>query len=118
MEKFLFILNHGLEDPTRATRAFQFAKVAKEKGHEVNVFLVDDAVSFAISGMADNVKAPTGDSAKQYLDYLIEQKVPFHVCTPCARTRLIKEEQFIDGAKLSTASNLIDLAAESKVLTF
>ncbi|WP_407309268.1 DsrE family protein [Desulfosporosinus sp. SB140] len=118
MEKFLFVLSRGLEDPVRATRAFQLAKVAKEKGHEVNIFLVDDAVSYAILGLADSVMAPTGDNAKQYLDYLVSQNVPFFVCTPCARTRLFGEDQFIEGAKLSTAGHLIDLAAESKVFSF
>lgn len=118
MEKFLFVLSRGLEDPTRATRAFQLAKVAKEKGHEVTIFLVDDAVAYAILGLADNVKAPTGDAAKPYIDYLIEQNVTFHICTPCVRTRLYSEDEFIKGAKLSTAPNLIDLATEAKVFTF
>jgi predicted peroxiredoxin len=118
LEKFLFVLSRGLEDPVRATRAFQLAKVAKEKGHEVNIFLVDDAVSYAILGLADSVMAPTGDNAKQYLDYLVNQNVPFYICTPCARTRLFGEDQFIKGAKLSTAAQLIDLAAESKVFSF
>lgn len=40
MAKFLFVLSRGLEDPTRATRAFQLAKVAKAKNHEVHVFLL------------------------------------------------------------------------------
>ena len=117
MEKFLFVLSRGLEDPTRATRAFQLAKVAKEKGHEVNIFLVDDAVVYAVLGLADNVKAPTGDAAKPYLDYLVENKVSFYICTPCARTRLYSEDEFIGGAKLSTAAHLVDLATESKVFT-
>lgn len=118
MEKFLFVLSRGLEDPTRATRAFQLAKVAKEKGHDVNIFLVDDAVAYAVLGLADNVKAPTGDAAKPYIDYLIEQNVTFYICTPCARTRLYSEEEYIKGAQLSTAPQLIDLAAQAKVFTF
>lgn len=118
MEKFLFVLSRGLEDPVRATRAFQLAKVAKEKGHEVSIFLVDDAVAYGVLGLADNVKAPTGDEAKAYLDYLVEQKVAFYICTPCARYRLFGEDEFIQGAKLSTAAQLIDLAAEAKVFTF
>ena len=118
MEKFLFVLSRGLEDPTHATRALHLAKVAKEKGHEVNIFLVDDAVVYAILGLADNVKAPTGDEAKPYIDYLVEQKVAFYVCTPCARFRLYSEDDFIAGAKLATAGQLIDLATEAKVFTF
>jgi predicted peroxiredoxin len=94
------------------------AKVAKEKDYEVNFFLVDDGAYYAVIGMADNVKAPTGDSIKDYLDYLTANKVPFYVCTPCARSRQVDEEDFIEGARLATAGQLIDMAAQSKVFTF
>ena len=79
MEKFLFVLTRGLEDPTRVTRVFQLAKVAKEKGNDVNVFLTDDAVYLAKPGMVDQVKAPTGDEAATYFSYLVENKVPIYV---------------------------------------
>ena len=79
MAKFLFVLTRGTEDPTRVTRTFQLAKVAKEKGNEVNVFLTDDAVVFAKSGMIDNVVAPTGDEAGTHFYYLVENKVPIYI---------------------------------------
>ena len=79
MGKFLFAMTRGVEDPTRVTRALQLAKVAKEQGHDVNVFLTDDAVVIAKPGMVDQVKAPTGDEAKPYLDFLIDKEVPIYV---------------------------------------
>jgi len=79
MGKFLFVMTRGIEDPTRVTRALQLAKVAKEQGHDVNIFLTDDAVVIAKPGMVDQVKAPTGDEAKPYLDFLIEKEVPIYV---------------------------------------
>ena len=79
MGKFLFLLTRGLEDPTRVTRTFQLAKAAKETGHEVNIFLTDDAVLLAKRGMLDNVVAPTGDEAGSHFYYLIENKVPIFV---------------------------------------
>ena len=79
MEKFLFVLTRGLEDPTRVTRVFQLAKVAKEDGNSVAVFLTDDAVLLAKPGMADYVAAPTGDEAVTYLSDLIKNEVPFYV---------------------------------------
>lgn len=79
MQKFLFILTRGLEDPTRVTRTFQLAKAAKEEGHEVNLFLTDDAVVFAKPEMVNNVVAPTGDEAGTHLHFLIENKVPIYV---------------------------------------
>jgi predicted peroxiredoxin len=79
MGRFLFVMTRGLEDPTRVTRALQLAKVAKEQDHDVNLFLTDDAVVLAKPSMADQVKAPTGDEAKSYLDFLIDKAVPIYV---------------------------------------
>jgi predicted peroxiredoxin len=79
MRKFLFVLTRGLEDPTRVTRALQLAKVAREQGNEVSLFLTDDAVVLAKPGMVDHVKAPTGDEAKPYFQFLVEKGVPIFV---------------------------------------
>ena len=79
MGKFLFILTRGLEDPTRVTRALQLAKAAKETGHNVNLFLTDDAVLVVKKGMADNIVAPTGDEAGSHLQFLIQNKVPIYI---------------------------------------
>ena len=66
MSKFLFVLTRGPEDPTRAVRCFQFAKIAADKGHDVTVFLVDDAVYFTNLSLTERVKAPTGDELLTY----------------------------------------------------
>jgi len=79
MGNFLFLITRGIEDRTRVTRALQLAKVAKEKGNEVNLFLTDDAVMIVKTGMIDNVVAPTGDEAVSHYQYLLENKVPIYV---------------------------------------
>lgn len=79
MGKFLFALTRGLEDPTRVTRTLQLAKVAKEKGSDVNIFLTDDAVLLAKPGMVDHIKAPTGDEARTYFSFLVDSKVSIYV---------------------------------------
>ncbi|HTZ19063.1 MAG TPA: DsrE family protein [Dissulfurispiraceae bacterium] len=118
MAKFLFVLNRGMDDPVRATRCIHLSKVAKESGHDVNVFLVDDGVNIARIGMADNMKSPTGDELKPLLDAITKAGVPILVCTPCANARHMGEEDLIAGARFEKATLLISLAAESKVLTF
>lgn len=118
MAKFLFVLSRGLEDPTRAVRCFQFAKLAKEEGHEVVVFLIDDGAVFARLGASEQVKAPTGDELKPYLDYLVEHETPILVCTPCANSRLLDPAEFVPGARLETGKTLIALAQDHQVFTF
>jgi sulfur relay (sulfurtransferase) complex TusBCD TusD component (DsrE family) len=80
MEKFLFIISKGFEKAGAATRAFQFAKIAREKGHQVMVFLVDDAISWAQFGMAESAKAITGEEMKPLIDYLLKNDAEVIAC--------------------------------------
>jgi predicted peroxiredoxin len=80
MSKMLFIISNGFEKAGRATRAFQFAKVAKEKGHEVKVFLIDDAVHWAQLGMAEGARAVTGEEMKPLMDFLVEKGASIYAC--------------------------------------
>jgi uncharacterized protein involved in oxidation of intracellular sulfur len=68
----LYIISNGFEKVGRATRAFQFAKIAKEKGHEVKVFLIDDAIHWAQLGMAEGGRASTGEEMKPFIDFLLQ----------------------------------------------
>jgi predicted peroxiredoxin len=80
MSKMLFVISNGFEKAGRATRAFQFAKVAREKGHEVKVFLVDDAIHWAQFGMAEGARASTGEEMKPFIDYLVQNNTEIIAC--------------------------------------
>ncbi len=118
MAKFLFVLSRGPEDPIRAVRCFQFAKIAADKGHEVTVFLVDDAVYFTNMSLMERVKAPTGDEMNGYWKFLVEKQAKILVCKPCAETRLIGADDLPPGCEIGTGVTLIDLAVDSKVFSF
>ena len=77
MANFLFVLSKN--DNEAATRCFQFSKIAHSKGHQVNLFLVDDGVYWADSGRDFDQKTLTGDAPNDYLPYLVEQSVPIGV---------------------------------------
>ena len=98
MAKFLFVLSRGMDDPVRATRCIHLAKVAKEEGHEVRVFLIDDGVLIAKIGKVDNMRSPAGDELNTLLDHLIKDAVPILVCTACATARHRGQEDLITSA--------------------
>ena len=77
MADFLFVLSQDSLD--KATRCFQFAKIAHGKGHKVNIFFVDDGVTWADSTRDLTVKTTTGDTPNDYLPYLVEHEVPIGV---------------------------------------
>lgn len=119
-QKLLFVLSKGFEKAGGATRAIQFATIAAEKGHHVEVFLIDDAIHWAQLGMAEGIRSSTGEHMKELVDKLIEKKTLVHVCKACADKRLVSPDDLIEGAKISGAPVLVDMMAnpEYKVFTF
>jgi len=77
MTNFLFVLSQ--DDNQKATRCYQFAKIAHSKSHKVNVFLIDDGVLWADSSKDFNIKTPTGDCPDDYLTYLVENDISIGV---------------------------------------
>ena len=118
MAKFLFILGSGLGDANSPTRCFQFAQVAHQEGHEVAIFLIDEGVVLARKGITQNIVAPTGEEMDLAMEYILANKIPIYVCTPCAKTRGVTEDVMVEGSEYAIAKKLIELAAESKVFNF
>lgn len=116
MANFLFVLRSNKNE--KATRCFQFAKIAHSKDHKVNIFLIDSGVDWAIKGKDGSEKTTTGDCVNDYLPYLIENEIPTGVCTPCAKNRNLDEAQFNSNMVLDGGPHLIDMAAEAKVFNF
>ena len=107
----------GTDNPNRATRAIHLATVAHKQGKNVTLFLLDEAVYLAKKGLLDNVRAATGDIADDLMTYLQAKNVPVIACTPCAKARGISEDDLIEGARMGTAVELINLACDAAVIS-
>ena len=77
MGDFLFVLSQ--DDNEAATRCFQLAQIAHSKGHQTNLFFINDGVNWANSERDFKVKTKTGDCSDDYLSYLVENQVPIGV---------------------------------------
>lgn len=120
MQKFLFIMSKGFEKAGSAVRAMQFASIMAQQGHPVVVFLIDDSIHWAQLGMAEGIRAATGEHMKDLIDGLMDAKAPIHVCKACADKRLIGPDDLIEGAVISPAPVLVNMMAspDYKVFTF
>jgi len=118
--KLLFVISKGFEKSGGATRAMQFAAIAAEEGHHVEVFLIDDAIHWAQLGMAEGIRSSTGEHMKDLLDQLVGTKTTIHVCKACADKRLVSPDDLVDGSIISGAPVLVHMMADPhyKVFTF
>ncbi|SMC26628.1 uncharacterized protein involved in oxidation of intracellular sulfur [Desulfacinum hydrothermale DSM 13146] len=119
-QKICFVISKGFERSGGATRAFQFAALSVEAGHQVEIFLIDDAIHWAQLGMAEGIRSSTGEHMKDLLDILVAKKTPIHVCKACANKRLISPDDLIESAQISGAPVLVDRIGDPtcKVIIF
>ena len=112
--KLLFILTKGLEKAGAAIRALQIAALTAAQGHQVEVFLLDEAVQWA-----RGIKAG-GEGLQDYLDMLKARENPVLVCTACAEKRLITQKDLMEGTAMATMPTLVEKIAspDYKILTF
>lgn len=116
-DNVLITIACGTDNPNRATRGLFLAAMAQKKGKNVTVFLLDEAVYLARKGATENLKAATGDSADDSMAHLQAHEVPILVCTPCAKSRFIEEDDLADCCRMATAGELIDLACDAATIS-
>jgi hypothetical protein len=71
----------------------------------------------AKEGIITHVRAATGDLADDQLAYLQAHDVPILVCTPCAKARQIKEEGLIEGSRMATAAEFINMSCDAAAIS-
>jgi predicted peroxiredoxin len=116
-EHVVITLSCGTDNPNRSTRAIHLATIAHKEGKKTTLFLLDEGVYVAKKGLADNLRAATGDVADDLIAYLQAHEVPILVCTPCAKARRIEAQDLIEGARMATAAELIQMSCEAAVIS-
>jgi len=69
----------GSGDPTQATFPFHHAKAFAEAGHQVQVFLLGEAVSLMRTVVANSVVPVGWAPLSEALASVVERRVPIHV---------------------------------------
>jgi uncharacterized protein involved in oxidation of intracellular sulfur len=97
--QFIISGSRGTDDPTMATLPFMAAKVAREQGHDVILFLWNEAVTLARPGVGDNLVGVNLPPLKDLLDMIQAAGIPVWVCGACAMARKVAEPDLIQGGQ-------------------
>lgn len=116
--KFGILINEGPYQHQSSDTAYQFAKAALAKGHQIyRVFFYNDGVNNA-TRLTDppqddrNIVARWSDLAK-------EHKIDLVVCVAAALRRGIREENLAPGFRISGLGQLIQVGIEAdRLVTF
>ena len=104
--------SRGTDDPTMATLPFMAAKTAKEQGHDVILWLWNEAVTLSRKGTADHVHGVNLTPLKDLLAAVQGAGVPIWVCGACAVARKIEGQDLVAGASIKGMPDYIKAVVE------
>lgn len=112
MASFMISGSRGTDDPTMATLPFMAAKTAKEQGHDVVLWLWNEAVTLGRKGTAEHVVGVNLTPLKELLAAVQAAGVPIWVCGACAVARQINAADLVSGASIKGMPDYIQAVAE------
>ncbi|MFH1314434.1 MAG: DsrE family protein [Candidatus Eisenbacteria bacterium] len=103
--------------------ALRFALTALHEGHQVNLFLYEDAVFAAKQGQEPGDMPALLDEKMPRCEGLlaaaISQGAKVKICGVCAAERALRQDEVIEGAEIGSMRELVNWIVDSdKVVTF
>lgn len=111
----LITLTQHERDANNVTIAFTMGLRAVEKGNDVELILLSDAVHLAAKNYADKIDigAPF-KSIKELLPAFLNAGGKLKVCSACMEHNGVDKENLVEGAEIISADYVVDAIMESK----
>src|SRR6202167_2971443 len=109
----------GSDDPTKAAFPFLHGLALVEAGHEVQIFLLGEAVVLMRKVVAEAVTPVGWPKVAETLDKLAARHIPIYACGACSRARGVTEADLSNyGAKYGNPTIFVSLVEwADKVIT-
>ena len=109
----------GSDDPTKAAFPFLHADALSDAGHNVQIFLLGEAVSLMRKSVANAVVPVGWPPLSEVLGRIAAKKMPIYACGACSRARGITEADLTNfGAKFGNPKIFVSLVEwADKIIT-
>jgi len=108
--KILFKTAWGSDDPTKAAFPFSHGVALTEAGHEVQIYLLGEAVVLMRRVVADAVTPVGWPTVGEFLNKLKARNVQIYACGACSRARGVTEADLANyGAKFGSPPVFVSL---------
>src|ERR1700755_3526740 len=81
----------GSDDPTKAAFPFLHGTALAEAGHEVQIFLLGEAVNFMRDAVLNSVTPVGGPPLKEIMPKVLANNIQIYACGACCRARGVVE---------------------------
>jgi predicted peroxiredoxin len=114
-QPLLIHCTHGKEEAERAILPFIVGNVAVTADQQATIFLTVEGVWLATKGYAEQVNKEGFTPLKEILNSFIANGGKIWACGACTKPRGITDADLIEGAKIVTAANLVEVLVSGAV---
>jgi Predicted peroxiredoxins len=109
----------GSDDPTKAAFPFLHGDALSEAGHEIQIFLLGEAVSLMRKSVANSVVPVGWPPLSEALSKIAAKKIQIYACGACSRARGVTETDLTEyGAKFGNPKIFVSLVEwADKIIT-
>ena len=109
----------GSDDPTKAAFPFSHGLALSEAGHEVQIFLLGEAVNLMRKVVAEATTPVGWPKVGEILDKVAARHITIYACGACSRARGVTEADLANyGAKFGNPTIFVSLVEWSdKIIT-
>ena len=109
----------GSDDPTKAAFPILHGDALSEAGHQVQIFLLGEAVSLIRKSVANAVVPVGWPPLSEALAKIVAKKIPIYACGACSRAGGVTETDLNDyGAKFGNPKIFVSLVEwADKIIT-
>jgi predicted peroxiredoxin len=109
----------GSDDPTKAAFPFSHGLALSEAGHEVQIYLLGEAVNLMRKAVADATTPVGWPKVGETLDKVAARHITIYACGACSRARGVSEADLANyGAKFGNPTIFVSLVEwADKVIT-
>jgi predicted peroxiredoxin len=113
VEKIVYVLTHGVEDPERCTFPFVLAGAAMAMDVHCTVVLQGSAVFLIKKGILEHIKVPGLKPLKELVEEFLQNGGEILACIPCLEERGIEGSDLIEGATMGKAGKVVSRVLEA-----
>ncbi|HEY8258505.1 MAG TPA: DsrE family protein [Gemmatimonadales bacterium] len=100
----------GSDDPTKAAFPFSHGNALAEAGHDVQIFLLGEAVGLMRRSVAEAVVPVGWPRVAELLAKVAERKIPIYACGTCSRARGVTDADLANwSAKYGSPTIFVSL---------
>ena len=117
--KVIVAVSAGTNDPTQATLGMLAGKAAKDKGHDVAIWLQGEAAVIANRHVYGAIQGVNMPAMKDIVAALLAAKVPLWVCEACGKGRGVGPDNWVETASYKAMGDYVGAALSyDKSLSF